>query len=222
MTATRIDNPAPAMPRRREHSPPRSRLESSPEELALRAQRGSMPAFAELVDRFEARLFNFLLRRVPSAADAEDLTQDAFLRAWQRIGTYSPRWRFSTWLFTIALRLAVSQSRRRAAAPAAGGERTREDPAIAPPDLQGALEDAEKRSEIWALVGQSLGPEQQSALWLRYVEDMAVKDIATVLGRTQVSVRVMLFRARAVLADRLGQSVIHEAKPAPRATSGSN
>ena len=189
---------------------PKPRLEASPEELAVRAQRGSMPAFTELVDRFEARLFNFLLRRVPCAADAEDLTQEAFLRAWQRIGTYKPKWRFSTWLFTIGLRLAVSQGRRRPAAPAeriaAGGE-----PGSPAPRASAGLEQAEARSLIWTLVEESVGAEQQAALWLRYVEDMAVKDIATVLGRTQVSVRVMLFRARAVLADKL--SVIQETKP---------
>jgi RNA polymerase sigma-70 factor (ECF subfamily) len=197
----------------------RSRLEASPEELALRAQRGSMPAFAELVDRFEARLFNFLLRRVASAADAEDLTQEAFLRAWQRIDTYRSKWRFSTWLFTIGLRLAVSQGRKRAAlAPA---ERLRDEPVMPPQDLHIALEHAEERSSIWAMVGRALGPEQQSALWLRYVEGMAVKDIAAVLGRTQVSVRVMLFRARAVLAQKLtpdGQ--VHELKPASESQRG--
>jgi len=192
----------------------RSRLECSPEELAVRAQAGSMPAFAELVDRFEGRLFNFLFRRVGSGADAEDLTQEAFLRAWQRIGTYRPQWRFSTWLFTIASRLAVSRSRRRSAA---RSDRTREDLAAAPVNVQAGIERTETRSRIWALVGESLGPEQQSAVWLRYVEDMAVKDIATVLGRTQVSVRVMLFRARAVLADRLARDVIEEPKPAPGA-----
>ena len=85
----------------------------TPEELALEAQQGSVAAYSELVRVFEGRLYNFLLRRVGSAADAEDLTQEAFLRAWQRLGTYRPKWRFSTWLFTIAFRLAVDESRRR-------------------------------------------------------------------------------------------------------------
>jgi RNA polymerase sigma-70 factor (ECF subfamily) len=184
---------------------PRAHLEpspqASPEELAVRAQGGSLPAFAELVDRFESRLFNFLLRRVASPSDAEDLTQEAFLRAWQRIRMYKSRWRFSTWLFTIASRLAASRARGRSANERPG--LVREDQAAPRVDLHAPLEQAETRSRIWARVGEVLGIEQQSAVWLRYVEGMAVKDIAAVLGRSQVSVRVMLFRARAVLAARL-------------------
>jgi RNA polymerase sigma-70 factor (ECF subfamily) len=186
--------------------------EQTPEELALRAQAGSLAAFSELVGRFEGRLFNFLLRRVGSAADAEDLTQDTFLRAWQRIGTYRPTWRFSTWLFTIATRLAVSSARR----VSSRRESIRDDHGARATPL--ALpDDGVARSRIWSMVSELLGPEQQTALWLRYVEDMAVKDIATVLGRTQVSVRVMLFRARAVLAPALEQerAALDDAPPPP-------
>jgi RNA polymerase sigma-70 factor (ECF subfamily) len=184
--------------------------EQTPEELALRAQSGSLAAFSELVGRFEGRLFNFLLRRVGSAADAEDLTQDTFLRAWQRIGTYRPTWRFSTWLFTIATRLAVSSARR--VSPRREPIRDDHGARAVPPALP---DDGVARSRIWSMVSELLGPEQQTALWLRYVEDMAVKDIATVLGRTQVSVRVMLFRARAVLAPALEQehAALDSARP---------
>jgi RNA polymerase sigma-70 factor (ECF subfamily) len=177
----------------------RARTEQSPEELAVRAQSGSLAAFSELVDRFEVRLYNFLLRRVGSATDAEDLTQETFLRAWLRIGSYRPRWRFSTWLFTIGARLAVSHARRSPRRT----EPMRPDAPARPAGLADRLSQSEQRSRIWSLVGELLTPEQQTAVWLRYVEDMAVKDIATVMGRTQVSVRVMLFRTRAVLAEHL-------------------
>ena len=69
-----------------------------------------MPCFAELVGRFETRIFNFLRRRTTVATDAEDLTQDTFMRAWERIGQYEPGRRFSTWLFTVAARLAITLS----------------------------------------------------------------------------------------------------------------
>src|SRR6478672_168395 len=84
----------------------------SPEDLAERAAAGSVPSFGELVTRFEVRVFNFLLRKMGSRADAEDLTQESFVRAWERITSYDRQWRFSTWLFTIASRLAVSHYRR--------------------------------------------------------------------------------------------------------------
>lgn len=195
MTVLKVDRPARVRVSTAEPvEKVRPRVKLTAEELAVRAQGGSEAAFAELVDRFEARLYNFLLRR---SAEAEDLTQEAFVRAWQRIGTYKPRWRFSTWLFTIGSRLAASHARKRPMP----GPITRE------PSLRiagdGAMERAESGGRVWALVAEVLSAEQQSAVWLRYVEGMAVKDIATVLGRTQVSVRVMLFRARGVLAERL-------------------
>jgi RNA polymerase sigma-70 factor, ECF subfamily len=178
-----------------------SLAESSAEELAVRAQGGGasgLAAYSELVERFNSRIYSFLLRRLP-AADAEDLAQETFIRAWQRIETYNPRFRFSTWLFTIAQRLAISHGR------ASAGRRSQELGIHAGPHrepAEGALR-REQQVRIWGLVEKILSPEQQTAMWLRYVEDMAIGDIARVLGKSQVAVRVMLFRARAVLAQRL-------------------
>ena len=84
----------------------------TPEVLAVRAAQGSHAAFAELVALFEVRLYNFLLRRTRSRTDAEELTQESFARAWQSIKSYDPAWKFSTWLFTIGSRLAVSDHRK--------------------------------------------------------------------------------------------------------------
>jgi RNA polymerase sigma factor (sigma-70 family) len=172
----------------------------SPEELARRVQGGSSACFAELVGRFEGRLFNFLLRRVPASADAEDLTQDTFVRAWQRIDTYDPSRRFSTWLFTIAARLASSHrrtfardSRRRAGANSAAEA----------PDPARHAGQREHSGRVWELVDEALNSDQRSAIWLRYVEDMPITEIARVLGKSSVAVRVALFRARRALADRL-------------------
>src|SRR5215510_11801811 len=90
-----------------------SPLHASAEALALEAQGGSVQAFEELVARFEAPLFRFLWMRTRDAAAAEDLTQDAFLRAWQNLARYDSRWRFSTWLYTLAERLCISARRAR-------------------------------------------------------------------------------------------------------------
>ena len=89
----------------------------SDEELAVRA-RGEKPlgrtaSFEELVRRLEGPLFGFLVVRVGNAAEAEELCQEAFLRAWTKIELYNERWRFSTWLFTVAKRIAVSRARTR-------------------------------------------------------------------------------------------------------------
>src|SRR6185295_16913226 len=90
----------------------------SAEALALEAQAGSVQAFEALVARFEAPLLRFLFLRTRDAAAAEDLTQEAFLRAWKNLARYDPRWRFSTWLYTVAERLCISARRSRGKDPA--------------------------------------------------------------------------------------------------------
>ena len=86
--------------------------EPTPEELACLAQAGSSESFARLVERFTDPLYNFLALRTPNPADAEELVQETFLRAWHRLDRYDREWRFSTWIFTIAKRLATSGWRR--------------------------------------------------------------------------------------------------------------
>lgn len=169
----------------------------SPEQLAVRAGKAGEDArrcFGELIERFEPRLFNFLLRRLRSRHEAEDLTQEAFVRAWERICTYNPTWRFSTWLFTIATRLAITSHRRgRNHAGSAVVE------VCATPD-RAASTGMERGARLWALAATHLTDDQHNALWLRYVEDMAIEEIATVMDKSDVGVRVCLFRARQALA----------------------
>ncbi|MGQ4827811.1 RNA polymerase sigma factor, partial [Enterococcus faecalis] len=67
--------------------------------------------FAALVERYEARIMGFVLRRCASASDAEDATQDTFVRAWRMLHRYDPSRRFSPWLFTLAARAAQEANR---------------------------------------------------------------------------------------------------------------
>ncbi len=173
-----------------------------PEELARRAQQGAPGCFDVLVERFSGRLYSFLVRRVGSREDAEDLTQETFVRAWSRLETYKPHLRFSTWLFTIAVRLAAAHYRRRrpgvALDGAAGDERA--------PEAGDRAEEGESRARLWKLAEERLTRDQFAAVWLRYVEDAAVEDIARILGKSRVGVRVTLFRAREKLAGALGSA----------------
>ncbi len=178
-------------------SPPDSELRAlNCEQLAWRSQQGSQAAFAELVNRYGSRLQQFLSHRMPTVQDAEDLVQDTFVRAYENIHLYNARWKFSTWLFTIARRLASSHYRRPRPLPV-----TAEIPNTAadPADLAVAREDSRN---IWTLAG-TLPENQFRALWLRYVEQMSIRQIARVLGKSQVSAKVLLYRARVNLGDRL-------------------
>jgi RNA polymerase sigma-70 factor (ECF subfamily) len=178
----------------------------SDEALVVRAQEasGGAQAFAEIVERFEGRLFNFIARRLGLRrlrTDAEDLTQETFLRAWRNIHEYRPHFRFSTWLFTIASRLVVDHQRHQAVKQAstdAIAERAASRETFNEHEVRHDLRAA--GAELWSLAARLLTDEQHAALWLRYAEDLSPAEVARVLDRNEVAVRVMLFRARQTLA----------------------
>ena len=87
-----------------------TRLLPDDQTLALRAKQGCMDSFEELVRRYQVPLLHFLAR-FGNETDAEDLAQDTFIRAYRNLKRYRRRWRFSTWLFTIARRLAINSRR---------------------------------------------------------------------------------------------------------------
>lgn len=186
----------------------------SAEALALEAQAGSVQAFEALVARFEAPLYRFLWMRTRDAAAAEDLTQDSFLRAWQNLARYDPRWRFSTWLYTLAERLCISARRSRGKDPAVtGGEFELGNVPAGHDPAQAAAERDEGRA-LWETAFRVLRPEERSALWLRYAEDLSMEEIGAVLGRPAVTVRVLLFRARGRLGAALEPRAGAAARPA--------
>ena len=175
---------------------------ASDEELARRARDGSEAAFALLVDRFQRPLYQFLWVRTSRPEDAEELVQETFLKAWRNLQRYDPTRRFATWLYTVAKRLAISHHRKDRGTMTAV-EDVFEDCECALPRPEEMVSADEERLELWSLAKRVLGEEERSALWLRYGEDLSPGEIATILGRRRVSVRVLLFRAREKLARRL-------------------
>jgi RNA polymerase sigma-70 factor, ECF subfamily len=192
----------------------------SDEELACRAQQGCAESLDQLLRRFQTPVLHFLRRRGFSS-EAEDLTQETFLRAYENLHRYNRRWAFSTWLFTIAHRTGINHRRR--CLPIADGRAAEAatSPEPAPPE---AAIVAENRLRLWDRAASVLSEEQTTALWLHYVEGMPARAIARVLGRSWASVKVMLFRARKRLLPLLGEfneggrqeaSVQKEARPRP-------
>jgi RNA polymerase sigma-70 factor (ECF subfamily) len=171
---------------------PTSNDELPDEELVSRALTGKRDAFTTLVRRHERRLFRFLARNTASDADVEDAMQQALLKAYVHLAKYNPRWRFTTWLFTIALRELRSAARRH--------------PRMSP--LHPTLDPAAPREQtfidrdpgdLWLAARRLLTAPQYTALWLRYGEDLAVRDVARAMSRPRVWVSVTLHRACATL-----------------------
>lgn len=163
--------------------------------LIERARTGSLDAFDELVHAHRDRLYRFVLVRGASAADAEDIVQDAFLAAWRHLGGYRPRWRFSTWLFTIARRRAGRRRIDHVELPA-----VLIDASDGPQEI---AQDDQRRANIWLLARELLPSSWFDVLWLYYAEDRQTGEIARILGRSVAWVKVTLHRSRKRLAERI-------------------
>ncbi|MBL0921545.1 MAG: sigma-70 family RNA polymerase sigma factor [Phycisphaerales bacterium] len=199
MTATTLGAHAPPAPSAAA-SHAATHPEASAEDLARDAQAGSLRAFTRLVETHERRVFAFLLRRTRSEADAEEMTQETFLRAWRSLGRYDAGRPFATWLFTIASRIATDAHRRAGVA--------RERPMVAEPAALRTIDADDRRrlgNEAWIAAGEVLNERQHVAVWLRYVENLPPSEIARVLGVTGPTARIILFRARQAIARALAE-----------------
>ena len=159
--------------------------------LVEAAKCGSVDAFTELVRGYRTGLLRFLLTRCTNHADAEDALQDTLINAYRYIGSYNPQWRFSTWLYRIAIRNA---GRLRTENLVELGDH--EDDGADP--LAHCLAESE-RDNLWRSAKRILSEEVFTAMWLRYVEDMSVRDIANVLERSASWTKVNLLRGRRAL-----------------------
>ena len=163
------------------------------EQLACSAQAGCVDAFDQLLRRFQQRVYHFIYRKINHEHDAQDLTQETFTRAWQYLKTYKPKWRFSTWLYTIAYRLTVSHyARQKHTQPLESAFATHAH--TDSPDKITLVN--EQRDNIWATVKRHLSDDQYTAMWLRYGEQMSVKEVAHIMDKSLVSMKVQLLRSR--------------------------
>ena len=168
------------------------------EELARQAQAGSFAAYEHLVQRYEVRVLAFATQILRNATDAREVTQDTFVKAFQKLGQYHPDRSFAAWLFTIARRKCVDCFR--AAPPVSDDSVPEQSDDNDPAELTARREEGQN---LWRLAREVLGDNQFQALWLHYAEDMDVNQTAQVMGKTRVHVRVLLFRARQLLAQKM-------------------
>jgi RNA polymerase sigma-70 factor (ECF subfamily) len=155
------------------------------------AKAGSADAFADLVRAYRVRLLRFLLTRCASYADAEDALQDTLIAAYRYLHTYDPRWRFSTWLYRIAIRNA---QKIRSQNVVEFGDLSDEE---SDPMLQ--CIDASETENLWVSARRVLSDDVFAATWLRYAEDMSINDISKALERSDSWTKVNLMRARKAL-----------------------
>jgi RNA polymerase sigma-70 factor (ECF subfamily) len=178
--------------------------------LVRRCLKDDGEAFRLLVERYQGEVYSLAVRLVGRPEDAEDLTQETFLRAFRALRRYDPTRPFGAWLHTIASRLCIDRHRRNRAKlvsltrpeeGTAGEERTidLEDPGVTPEEQ---AERSELARRLEALV-QELPPESRAAILLRHQQDLPYEEIARTLGVPLGTVKARIHRARMMLKQKL-------------------
>jgi RNA polymerase sigma-70 factor (ECF subfamily) len=186
-------------------------------------------AFADLVERFQHRLVAVMHHLVGSPEEAEDLAQEVFLRVYRTRKKYTPKAKFSTWLFTIANNLALNALRDRQRRPVLPLEVRESGPLFGRPgDPNAAARDEPpthnlQQEELAAIIRRALdalNERQRVAIVLNKFEDMNYSDIADVMGLSTKAVKSLLSRARAKLREALQGYIYMDADPPPPEPSG--
>jgi RNA polymerase sigma-70 factor, ECF subfamily len=181
---------------------------SDPDEdfrLVAKAQGGDMKSYDTLITRHRGKIFAMIRNMIHQEADAWDLSQEVFIKAWHALPRFEAKARFSTWLYRIAHNVVYDWTRKRKIDSA--GElndeifdRNRIDPAAVTAPTMGeapdtSMEHSELRVKIEAALGK-LSPEHREVVVLKDVQGLSYKEIAEVMESTLGTVMSRLFYAR--------------------------
>jgi len=156
-----------------------------------------------LVKAFQGPLQNFIFRFCGNYEDARDIAQETFLRFVRNARNFDPRFRVSTWLFSVARRLCLNHMRRKSPVPSDTLEMLEVESSVANPALRLEAEEAlVLRRKLWREV-QKLAEPQKTALLLFYQQGMPIAEMATVMEMPIGTVKSHLHRARAKLRKAL-------------------
>ena len=168
--------------------------------LADLAGKGDGSAFEQLVDRFWPDIFRMAYYRTSSRADAEELTQDIFMKAYRNVSALKDPDRFKPWLYSIGLNRIRDYYRRKQVRSIvtffSDNDHEEYFPEIAD-DHPSASDDMEKR-EFWEKVGEfaeNLPRGEREVFRLRFMDQLTLKETAQILGRKESTVKTHLYRA---------------------------
>lgn len=172
--------------------------------LVEEAKKGNEKAFASLMNRYRDSIYYMLLKMVNNASDAEDLTIEAFGKAFRNLDSYTPKFAFSTWLFKIATNNCVDFIRKKHVSPTPL-DNLQDGMDILTVNIQSDLPDPEEsliyRQKVAALkeiIGQ-LKPQYKELIELRYYKEYSYEEISSELDLPIGTVKTQLFRAKTIL-----------------------
>lgn len=172
--------------------------------LVERAKKGDEKAFASLMNRYRDSIYYMLLKMVNNPYDADDLTIEAFGKAFRNLDSYTPKFAFSTWLFKIATNNCVDFIRKKQLSPTpldyvqdiADGPTVNIQSDL--PDPEESLINHQKIAALKDIVNQ-LKPRYKSLIELRYYKEYSYEEISNELNLPIGTVKAQLFRAKTLL-----------------------
>ena len=177
--------------------------ESSEADLALRASKGDADAFSSLYEQYFDRIYRYVFFKTSHVAEAEDLTERVFLKAWEAMARYKQRGGgFRTWLYRIAHNTVVDYHRTKKDTVAL--QEVSQPLAEATPLPEQILVKQEEIEQLHAAITR-LPEEQQQVVILRFIEGISHAEVATIIGKSAGACRVVQCRALAALHKILEQ-----------------
>ncbi len=176
-------------------------------DLMARIGNGDHAAFRQLVERHQNTVIGTVAKMLGNPSDAEDISQQVFLRIWRNARRYRPDAKFTTYLFTITRNLVFNETRRRSRKKEVSADEREENSHLqieASPDHRPDAEllQAELREAVDAAIA-ALPESQRMAVVLRRYEQLSYEEIADVLALSVSAVKSLLFRARSALRESL-------------------
>lgn len=189
-------------------------VSANDQSLIRRCRDGDVDAFGGLVLRYQDRLFGTLVHLLGSLDDARDVTQDAFVLAFEKLATFRGESAFYSWLFRIAYNAAMTRKRKERRQPASIDEARRQhgdqlSDERADADPAAAL-DTEERQAIVRRALNELAEDYRTAIILKEIEGLQYDEIAQIVGCPIGTVRSRIHRARHELREKLSRTIKHE------------
>ncbi|MGC9046645.1 MAG: RNA polymerase sigma factor [Minisyncoccia bacterium] len=165
-------------------------MDTEEQKLIKNAQKGENQAFAELYDKYVDKIYRFILLKVGRKEDAEDLTQQVFLKAWQNVKSYKPQgYVFSAWLYKIAHNTVIDYYRRNKSHKSLDAIQE-----IGYEISTTVLDDKNDLIKIKNAIYQ-LETTQQSVIIMKFIDELSNKEISEILGKSEGAIRVLQHRA---------------------------
>lgn len=173
------------------------------------ALEGDQDAFAELVYAYQDSVYNLCYRMLSERTEAEDAAQETFLKAYLNLQRYDPARSFKTWLLSIASNHCIDRLRRRRMVWLSIDEPLPPNVTLSSdePQPEEAMIFTQRSAAVQELI-DALSPDYRAAVVLRYWYDYSYTEIADMLDTTESAIKSRLFRARQMLADKLGSQSV--------------